>query len=240
MAMSLVEKPALAGVMREQPLPSDVLDVIRIAAGSDDTLQSAAKITGKDPAAVQEAVFLYLQQMLFAPGADHYRVLGANMGAPQKKLRQHMIWLMKWLHPDRSLNDWESAFADRVLGAWDALKSPERRRQYDQSLSQSVAATTRLRRSSRPKIYRSAHRIPRTTPRSAAAFSSGRRWMLVVTIAAGLVVSVGAVVTAFFWSQSARQQSQGEAVPASLDTKSDRPNFIGKNLATEKDASNVR
>jgi hypothetical protein len=33
-------------------------------------------------------------------------------------MREHMRWLLKWLHPDKNQNEWESVFTERVLKAW--------------------------------------------------------------------------------------------------------------------------
>jgi hypothetical protein len=33
-------------------------------------------------------------------------------------MREHLRWLMAWLHPDENRGDWESVYAERVLRAW--------------------------------------------------------------------------------------------------------------------------
>ncbi len=130
-ALELAETPALVGMFRRQKLPDDILLLIRIAAGNEEAVADAAARTGRSGESLREASVLYLQQILFQPEADPYRVLGASAATPQDQLHQHMRWLMKWLHPDRDRDDWESAFAERVSGAWEALKTAERRASYD-------------------------------------------------------------------------------------------------------------
>lgn len=149
-ALDLAASPGLARVMRRQPLPGDVLMIIQIAARNGDTLQSAASSTGRRPELVREAAVLYLQQVLFTRDADAYRVLGVAPGAPQELIGQHMRWLMKWLHPDRDRGDWESAFAERVSRAWDDLKSPAKRAEYDR---QTPRGETALKRSGRARHH---------------------------------------------------------------------------------------
>jgi hypothetical protein len=117
-ALELARAPTLANAMRAQALPPDTLVVIRIAAGCRDTLRAAAELTGAAPPQIVEAATLYLQQILFAPGADARRVLGVLPGASRGEMREHMRWLMRWLHPDRNPDEWESVFAERVLRAW--------------------------------------------------------------------------------------------------------------------------
>jgi hypothetical protein len=104
--------------MRAHPAPADSLVVIRIAAGCPKTLRDAVRATGVGPDAVRDACVLYLQQIHFAPGADSYRVLGVRSDAPRSEMREHMRWLMTWLHPDENRGEWESVFAERVLRAW--------------------------------------------------------------------------------------------------------------------------
>jgi hypothetical protein len=47
---------------------------------------------------------------------------------------------MKWLHPDKTKSDLNRVYAQRVLDAWEQVKTPERRKSYNQSLS--VASLT--------------------------------------------------------------------------------------------------
>lgn len=144
-ALDLAAMPGLARLMRRQPLPSDVLTVIRIAARSPESLEAAAGSTGRRPEQLREAAVAYLQQVLFTRDGNAYRVLGVGPDAPQELIGQHMRWLMKWLHPDRDRGDWESAFAERVASAWDDLKSPERRARYDSRMGGTVRPSSRRR-----------------------------------------------------------------------------------------------
>jgi hypothetical protein len=133
--------------MSRHPLPDDVLILIRIAAGSSEALDQATAATGKDPAFVRAAAIFYLQQVLWARGSDSYRALGAPPESGQKELAEHVRWLMKWLHPDRGASEVNKIYADRVLKAWDKLKTPERRRSYDRSLTSGRLPRSRATRS---------------------------------------------------------------------------------------------
>ncbi|MEX0852704.1 MAG: hypothetical protein WD036_05385 [Bauldia sp.] len=133
-ALELASWPSLASAMRGQPLPADVLGLIRIAAGDPEACRDAAQLTERGAEEIRDAAVLYLQQVLFAQNSDHYRVLGADREASQEILREHLRWLMKWLHPDLSRREWGSVFAERVLGCWQELRSPDRRARYDRSL----------------------------------------------------------------------------------------------------------
>jgi len=116
----------MASRVREQPLPDDVLEVIRIAAGSEEPLAEAVRHLGKDKGYVKAAAELYVQQILFFPAADSYRILGVRPGASRDDMRKHMRWLMIWLHPDHAHAEWKTVFARRVLAAWrDVQSRPE-------------------------------------------------------------------------------------------------------------------
>ena len=134
LAMALFRAPTLAGAMRQMPLPPNVLSLIKVAAGDQATIASAAQETGASADNVREAAVLFLQSVLLAPNGSHYRVLAVEPDAPQAQLRLHMAWLVKWLHPDRAGSQSESIFVNRVLSAWDAVKTPDRRETYDQML----------------------------------------------------------------------------------------------------------
>jgi hypothetical protein len=56
--------------------------------------------------------------MLFRQDADCYRILGIEPTASRATARNHMRWLLEWLHPDRNNNQWDAVYAERVLRAW--------------------------------------------------------------------------------------------------------------------------
>lgn len=189
-ALDLLDRPILAGVMQEQPLPPDTLALLKIIAGDEAALADAARRTAQTPRRIRQAAILYVQRVLFAPGASHYRVLGAGRDAPQEELRERLALLMRWLHPDRTRNDWESAFAKRVLASWDALKSPERRQRYDATLPPAFRAGS-SQRTRRPSIHRPARRIPWISTGPMTPAGKGRR---VGLIALGGTIAIAALV----------------------------------------------
>jgi hypothetical protein len=117
LALDLARMPALAHSIEKPSLPTDILEIMRIAAGSPEICQSASQVTGQPPAVLIEAARFYLQQVLLRPDADSYRVLGILPGASRELARRHMRCLLQWLHPDVN-RDWDSVYAERVLKAW--------------------------------------------------------------------------------------------------------------------------
>lgn len=211
-ALDLLNRPILAGVMQEQPLPPDTLTLLKIVAGNDEALASTALATSQPRQRIRQASILYVQRILFAPDADHYRVLGAERDAPQDELRERLALLMRWLHPDRTRNDWESVFAKRVLAAWDALKSPERRQHYDATLPPAFRVG-RSPRTRRPRIHRPTRRIPWIWTGPSTPGGKGRR---VGLIALGGAIAVAALLVPN-WSIAPPRATSVEPETAHLD-----------------------
>jgi hypothetical protein len=117
LALDLARMPAFAPAMAASPLPVDVLEVLRIAAESADACRAAALTTGQPEPVLVEAARFYLQQILFRPEADCYRVLGIRPGDSRESARDHMRWLLLWLHPDRN-GGWDAIYAKRIVKAW--------------------------------------------------------------------------------------------------------------------------
>jgi hypothetical protein len=117
-ALDLARLPALARTSVAPPLPPKILELIRIAAACPEACEAAVAWTGKPTPVLIEAARFYLQQVLFRPEADCYRILGIERGASRETARNHMRWLLEWLHPDRNGNSWDAVYAERVLKAW--------------------------------------------------------------------------------------------------------------------------
>ena len=121
-ALAYYRTPALLSAASKRPLPDDVLDLIRVAAGDEVQLAKCSAASGESSKLVQEAAVFFVQQVMFAPGASQHRVLGVNPGAALERMREHYRWLVRWLHPDRNDDDWDNVYADRVVRAWQALR----------------------------------------------------------------------------------------------------------------------
>jgi DnaJ-domain-containing protein 1 len=132
-ALSVLHLPASVRRVRSEPLPPGIEAVLKIAAGDEEAEAEAARLTERPRAVVREAAIFYIEQVLLCPGADSYRVLGATPSASAQELRRHMALLLSWLHPDKTPS--RAAFAARVTGAWNDLRSPDRRAAYDAALN---------------------------------------------------------------------------------------------------------
>jgi len=180
-AIDLARMPGLARASVVPPIPPNVVELMRIAAGSSADCEAAAVATGEPVEVVMDAARFYLQQALFRADADCFRVLGIQPGTDRAVARDHMRWLLQWLHPDRN-SDLESVYAERVLKAW---------REFSAAGS-SGALNTRL-----PAVKRrraKAVRVPwiKQPPQNDASF---RKWaavlgVILILAAAGSVIYV--------------------------------------------------
>jgi len=134
LAIELLYVPWRVRLVREQPLPEGVPLLLRVAAGDAESEEAAAKAAGRPREVVRQVATFFIEQILLAPGADSYRILGANPTATSAELRTNMALLMKWLHPDSAREGEQAVFATRLATAWNDLKTPDRRAAYDSAL----------------------------------------------------------------------------------------------------------
>jgi len=149
-ALSIMQDPVSSRLAKRSPLPRGMTFLLEVAAGEDDALEHARKLTGQSDEALRGATGFFVEQVLLARSASHYRVLGLARDADGRDLRRHMALLMKWVHPDTASHNAadktidRSVFATRINEAWQTLKSEERRGAYDAALA--VEGATRVRR----------------------------------------------------------------------------------------------
>ena len=120
-ALHLYRQPALAHKVRRNGLPPRVLSVIKIAAGSEEEIETPSEYTPEELQEMREAAVFFLQNCLFQSSGDSYRVLGVRPDAAIDEILAHKRWLLKWLHPDLNRNKWEAAYLQRVLTAWEEI-----------------------------------------------------------------------------------------------------------------------
>jgi hypothetical protein len=147
-AIDLMHVPSQVRLLRSEPLPSDVHTLLQIAAGDGEAQSVAAALTGRPQQTVREAASFFIEQILFAPGSDSYRVLGVSPQASASELRRNVALLLRWLHPDLDPQGERSIFISRVTGAWNDVKTAERRATYDQTLQSSLEGRRYRRKSS--------------------------------------------------------------------------------------------
>lgn len=202
LVLGMFREPGLIAEMRERALPHDVALVIRIAAGETAAIENAAALTGESAEMLLEASVFFLQQILFAPNADSYRVLGVASDSAQEQLRENYRWLMKWLHPDRNQDGWEAVYADRVNIAWQDMKTPDRRAEYDRHAS---AAATML-----PMVVSGARRVTPPVVNGGPLLSGSTVRRLPALVLGALGVGAISMVGITYWAQTQTERELSE------------------------------
>src|SRR5215472_2588386 len=105
LALDLARMQTLVRSSAVLPLQQNITELMRIAAASPEACEAAAAQTGEPNLVLIEAARFYLQQVLFRPDADCYRILGIKPATSRATAREHMRWLLEWLHPDRNTNN---------------------------------------------------------------------------------------------------------------------------------------
>ena len=131
LALDLFHVPWRVRLARREALPEGVPLLLRIAAGDAAAEQEAVKLADRPQEVIRQAATFFIEQILLAPDADSYRVLGASPAVVDGELRRNMASLMTWLHPDVTRESDRAVFAPRITAAWNDLKTPERRAAYD-------------------------------------------------------------------------------------------------------------
>lgn len=162
---------------------------------------------GRETTFVHGAALFYIRQILWASDADNYRVLGVPPDATAARIAEHLRWYMKWLHPDSGGENIQKRFAARVLRAWEALKTPERRRAYDRALAKEPG-----RSAGGPAARLSARRIPWISEPPAQT-SPSKRWLSIAAIGASIAIVAGLSVLSI-----ARQLPEAQSEPGSPPT----------------------
>src|SRR3974390_713643 len=90
MAIDLMRAPSQVRLVRTAPLPDGVLTLLRIAAEDEEATSQAIAGTGKSVETVRGAAAFFIEQILFCPEADSYRVLGAKPETSNSELRRNM------------------------------------------------------------------------------------------------------------------------------------------------------
>jgi hypothetical protein len=203
-ALEIFRSPSLLRVARERPLPDGMQTLLSLVAGDDGTLQQAAAATGESNARLTEAATFYIQQVLFTPGIDSYRVLGVNADASDHRIKDHRRLLMRWLHPDRNPDGWDNVYVDRVNRAWQDLRSQDRRREYDLKQSQKNAAIVpRGAAGPRPEMPMPLHHPPLFEP----AIASSRAVRVLPALVLGSLSVAAALLVAFIYSLRPQEET---------------------------------
>ena len=178
------------------PLPVGMDRLLWLANGSPEILEAAARQTGAKTEELRLAARFLVQQLCFARGATHYRVLGLAPDATPEQIKEHHRLLIRLFHPDRGVGraGWTDHYASRVNQAWTALSRPQSRADYDDrlrrppepvldsnavSISESSTPPSRVWRQRRRRVVRPRARDARL-----------RRWLPVMVVGGFALIAV--------------------------------------------------
>ena len=171
-AIRLNSLPSELRAARVRPLPGGITLLLAIAAGEEDALTEGAALLDRSKDTLIASARFFVEQVMLAPDSSSYRMLGVAADAPAGDLRRHIALVLKYLHPDRDPDGDRAALALRVTGAWETLKTPDRRAAYDRLLGErdaqrqqrdGAATPSRERSSSRSGSRKSAGRTARNS-----------------------------------------------------------------------------
>lgn len=126
LAVDLLRFPSKVRALRCAPLPPGILLLLRLAADEADARLEAGEMHKRAVAAHRDAAIFFIEQVLLASNSDSYRMLGLDKSAGNAELRRHMVYLLKWLHPDRHGDAHKAHLARRVLLAWNDIRAANR------------------------------------------------------------------------------------------------------------------
>lgn len=116
--------PRLANV--HHPLPSGFAALVPAfgAALAPRNLPATATALNASPEEVLAAGRFLIRQVLLAPGATPWRMLGFEAEAPAAQIRRHYQLLIRLFHPDRrsNLSELDTDYASRLNSAYHALR----------------------------------------------------------------------------------------------------------------------
>ena len=113
-------------------LPPGLTALLQMAA-ANRSHQAAGDVAGEP----QQAARFFIEHVLMAHNASHYRVLGVDPVAPPDEIKEHHRLLMRLFHPDRqtAVDERSDAIATRINQAYTVLRYPDTRATYDLSLA---------------------------------------------------------------------------------------------------------
>lgn len=113
-------------------LPPGVTALLQMAA-ANRSHQTGGDVAGEP----QQAARFFIEHVLMAHNASHYRVLGVDPAAPLEEIKEHHRLLMRLFHPDRQTvaDERSDAIATRINQAYAVLRYPDTRATYDRSLA---------------------------------------------------------------------------------------------------------
>jgi DnaJ domain len=121
-AIHVFKYPANLRRRRDKNLHSGMLDLIKAAAGHDETVLRLSETEHVAKELISEAAKHYLRGLISGSRNNPYATLGLSDAASPEDIKAHKRWLLKWLHPDRNPSQWETGLFKKVSAAAELLE----------------------------------------------------------------------------------------------------------------------
>lgn len=183
-AVHVFKYPANLRHPSENRVRTGMLDLLKAAAGHEETINRLSETENVTQELVCEASKHYLRGLITDSKNNPYTTLGLSAAATPEEIKAHKRWLLKWLHPDRNPSKWEAVLFKKVSMAAEALEDTSvviTRVKVKQTKAKSI-----LRR----EIGKVLHHPRRTASRTAifVAFLKPVLFVLIVAVAASMML----------------------------------------------------
>lgn len=155
-ALEAYKSPQAFRAAHRMPLPDGMLTLIKLAASTPDNIRNLVDDDTADQLPVRDAAIFYLQHVL-THAHDDASQLALTKHATLQEVKDHKRWLLKWLHPDRNPNSWESVLFHRVKEASTRLEASLR----DGRQEQLVISFSKTRRHAPSQWHLAQRRVAR-------------------------------------------------------------------------------
>jgi len=122
----------------KRPLPKGITEFFEVGLGKKKipSHMRSGVLEDISDEEIQSAVRFYIKKVLLSSTADYYRRLGVERNASQEHIRTHYKYLFRIFQPDKEENpdEWDETYTRRINQAYGALRSEQKRQEYDDFL----------------------------------------------------------------------------------------------------------
>ncbi len=122
----------------KNPLAEGVTDLFKIAIDkkSIPAHMRMAELESVSDDKIKAAIRFYVKKVLLSSTADYYRRLGVARNAGQELINIHYKLLFRIFQPDKESGqgEWDETYTRRINQAYGALRSEQKRKEYDEFL----------------------------------------------------------------------------------------------------------
>ncbi len=158
--LALHRKGAGTAVLDMLEMPQDLSGFLNRLSRPAERLSALAEQLGSSTGELSAVAYAFIRQRLFAPGNNHYQVLGLSEEASMAEIRQRYRLLIGLFHPDRvnRSENWVDRAVRMLNMSYAELKRPAKRKVYDTGLQTGGHSKPSRRHTTRPHSARRKHR----------------------------------------------------------------------------------